>query len=464
MSTSLHTTQEQPAPVARLEINIVSEIGAQLEFWQDTSRIRAFVGGVGSGKSFAGVVEVLRQPPRTVGLISAPTYPMLRDSTQRTFFELCPPALISEHNKSENRTELANGSTILWRSADDPDRLRGPNLSWAYVDECAYVSEDVWRVIIGRLRRAPGRAWATTTPAGHNWFFNWFMLEQPDYSVHFGRTSANPYNLAGYAESLARQFEGDPTYAAQELDGQFVDTSSCKRFPGALLASVYEHKQPLAFSCPESIRVASRTYTIPASARVYERPKVSSSYVIGADCAEGLPGGDDSTCVVIDKHSGDLALVLSGEYEPKEEHPSILACASRWYNGAPVMVERNNHGHAVLGALSRHGIVCLAGLDGRVGWNTTSSSKSRAFGDAQSHLMRARDDGCAILFDAHLKTQLGSIDRATLKPHRKGKGATKVDDECIAWVLAQCARASSPIASARSRKAMAHLFRGSRRR
>ncbi len=34
----------------------------QMRFWQSAARWRAFVGGVGSGKTRAGAMEVLRQP------------------------------------------------------------------------------------------------------------------------------------------------------------------------------------------------------------------------------------------------------------------------------------------------------------------------------------------------------------------------------------------------------------------
>jgi cysteine synthase len=50
-------------------------------FWDNASKYRAFVGGIGSGKTYAGAAECFRQAPRTVGMVLAPTYRMLEDAT-----------------------------------------------------------------------------------------------------------------------------------------------------------------------------------------------------------------------------------------------------------------------------------------------------------------------------------------------------------------------------------------------
>ena len=441
----------------RLICEVGDQIPAQVAFWTDPTRVRGYIGGVGSGKTFAGAIEVLRQPAGTTGVILAPTYPMLRDASQRTFFDLCPSTLIKDHNKSENRTELKNGSTILWRTADHPDRLRGPNLSWAWIDEAAFITEDAFKVVLSRLRVAPATLWVTTTPNGQNWLYRRFLVEHLGYALHYGKTADNPFNVAGFAEDLRRQYAGDAAYAAQELDGQFVDLSGSKRFTGPILAAVYGHKPPAPWRHTESVKAGSQTYTLPATLRVYSEPEPSRQYVIGVDCAEGVKGGDDSSAVVLDKLSGVCVAVLGGEYEPQEHHGALITLLSRWYNSAPVMIERNNHGHAVIGSCKRHGVVCCNGLDGRAGWQTTALSKAQAYGEANAYLLEAERDGAILLHDSRLKEQLASIDRVTLRAPGKGR-MTKVDDEAMAWVLAMQARRASPIAQARSRAAMAKML------
>jgi len=454
----------QPRP--RVRFCVSGKIPAQVKFWEDSAKVRGYVGGVGSGKTFAGAIAALSMPPGTAGVVVGPTYGNMRDTSQRTFFEIVPDDHIISHNKSEQVTQLANGSTIFWRSCDKPKSLRGPNLHWAWMDEAAYCTEDSWRVIIGRLRVTgprgeQPRAWITTTPAGQNWVYDWWVTKNLGYSLHRGKTTDNPFNAEGYGDDLAEQYADDPAYAAQELEGQFVDLSGSKRLPGPLLASVFKLRAQTTARPNIIIKGTSNRYSLPAETRIYEAPQKGRSYVVGADCAEGLKGGDDSTGVVVDKETGRTVAVLSGEYEPTEEHPAYLAILAQWYD-APVMVERNNHGHAVIGGLARHGVVCLSGSDGRRGYQTTALSKSSAYNTAHAYLLQAKASGVESIPDARLKDQLGGVDRVTLKGPGKGK-ITKTDDEAVAWVLAQVARGCAPVAQARSRAAMAKLLGGRRR-
>ena len=452
---------EQQAPTQRMTLKVNSDIEAQVEFWRSDARVRAYIGGVGSGKTFAGVVEILRQPRGTVGLVVAPTYPMLRDSTQRTFFELCPPALIKEHNKSENRTELTNGSTILWRTGEGSgDRLRGPNISWAYCDEGCYLSLDVFKVILGRLRRRPGRCWLTSTPKGQNWVYDrWVRSPVEGYKLFTGKTAYNPYLPEGFVDDLRAEF-GSGAYAAQELEGQFVDLSGDKRLEGQLLASVFEDVPTLLRGIPDSVEVNGRSISAPGSmVRLYDAPEPARQYVIGVDPAEGLATGDDSALVVAERMTGRVVCVVAGSLEPAEVLPGVVALVSRHYNRAPVLIERNNHGHAVIAGARRLGVVCLQGADSRAGYNTTNASKAQMYDAAQRALMSARADKLKVLPDLRLKEQLASIDRLTLRAPGKGR-LNRVDDEAVAFCLAMVARQGATVAQARSRVAMRNMFRG----
>lgn len=368
---------------------------------------------------------------------------MMRDASQRVFFDVCPPSLVLDHNKAEQHTRLVNGLEIFWRSADNPDRLRGPNLGWAWVDEAAFVSEEAWKVILGRLRLEPGRAWGTTTPNGQNWLYRRCVVEDLGYGVHHAHTRDNVFNLASYAEDLAREYEGDPLYAAQELAGEFVDLSDAKRFPALLVSGVARLTTPAPPPPLPSITVTRDavpvSFSLPASTRVYSGPSPGRRYVIGADCAEGVRGGDDSTGVVVDVDSGAAVAILAGEYEPQEEHGAYLAILSRWYGEAPVLAERNNHGHAVLATLRRHGVRCLAGTDGRPGWLTSATAKADMYARAHRALLDAGESSSVLLYDKRLADQIKGVDRATLKGPGKGR-ITKVDDEAIAWALGQVAR------------------------
>jgi PBSX family phage terminase large subunit len=208
----------------------------QRDFWESDSKYRGFFGGIGSGKSYAGSLEILKQPSNTIGMVVAPTYPMLRDSTQRLFFDtICPKEFIKSHNKSQNETKLINGSTILWRSSDNADRLRGSNLHWFYIDEAAYTDDPLWNILVGRLRASIQknsnpkdyhRGWLTTTPKGmSHWTYRVFCEDQDDnFKIFQSNTKQNKYIPKDFYDNLTKQYGGK--FALQELDGAFIDLSS----------------------------------------------------------------------------------------------------------------------------------------------------------------------------------------------------------------------------------------------
>src|SRR5258708_21812319 len=121
---------------------------AQLEFHRDlTTRFKGYSGPIGSGKSHALAYEALllsRLNPGLLGLIGAPTYRMLEDSTQRTVHEVLEAEGVPfTFNKQQRRVRLRDSrSEILFRSMENPERLRGPNLAWFALDELTFTRED----------------------------------------------------------------------------------------------------------------------------------------------------------------------------------------------------------------------------------------------------------------------------------------------------------------------------------
>lgn len=233
----------------------------QMEFWQDPARFRAFVGGVGSGKTRAGVVEVLRMPARSRGCVVAPTYRMLMDATIHTFLEVTEAAgVLKSFNKSEFVAVLTNGTEILFRSCDEPDKLRGPNLGWFWLDEAAMMPAVVWDLMIGRLRLGPGRGWVTTTPRGKNWLYKLFCVthkDNPDYNITQCSSKANTYLPDYFIKQLETQYTGH--WLKQELEGafvEFVEAAAYEDFrmkvnviPAAEAEAMYDKRLPIRLGC-----------------------------------------------------------------------------------------------------------------------------------------------------------------------------------------------------------------------
>lgn len=195
----------------------------QMRFVRDPARFPAYVGGIGSGKTFAGACKVIARTERKeLGLVAAPTYSMLRDATQRTLLALMDDLGITyEFRKGENALTIpASGHEIIFRSLDNPENLRGPNLDYAWVDEGSLIDRMAWLVVKGRVRVGFNpQAWLTCTPKGRNYVWEeWERDADPNHPLYRVRTDENPELPDGYAASLG--YTG--VFAEQELSGEFV--------------------------------------------------------------------------------------------------------------------------------------------------------------------------------------------------------------------------------------------------
>jgi hypothetical protein len=121
----------------------------------------------------------------------------------------------------------------------------------------------------------------------------------------------------------------------------------------------------------------------------WEEPEPHGRYVIGADPAEGLRHGDASAAVVLRRppepeEPMQVVARLRGQWPPEVFAQRLYDLSCR-YNKAELVVEKNNHGHAVLLELEHLG----ANL-----WRPRASAKERTqpgFSTTQSSKMLVID-------------------------------------------------------------------------
>lgn len=160
--------------------------------------------------------------------------------------------------------------------------------------------------------------------------------------------------------------------------------------------------------------------------RVFALPVADRLYAIGADPAEGNPRSDESVACVLDGETGEQVAVLAGRLEP-DRFAVLLGALAEAYNRAAILVERNNHGHAVLGALRECGAYLLDGKDGKKGFLTTQGSKALLYDE----LAKAVREEALTICDAETSAQLASVDAISL---RSPDGMQ--DDRAMALALA----------------------------
>lgn len=203
----------------------------QEQFHSSPARFKGFSGPVGSGKSQALCFEALKLAYLNrgcMGLIGAPTYPMLRDATRTAFLALLNENEIPHRlHKSENSIALLEpGSTILFRALDNFERLRGPNLAWFGLDELTYCRPQSWLRLEGRLRDAKAEhlcGFASWTPKGFDWVWNRFISPERKPGYDAFRAEQNP-TLGDFYQRLEASY--DPRFFQQEAMGEYLSVFS----------------------------------------------------------------------------------------------------------------------------------------------------------------------------------------------------------------------------------------------
>lgn len=222
---------------AKVERRIEYEpLYSQARFHDSASRFKGFSGPVGSGKSMSLVQEAIRLSvinAGLLGLIGAPTYPMLRDVTQRAIFEeLENNSIPFEFRKQENLLTLTDtGSEVIFRSLDKPDRLRGTNLAWYGIDELTYCHEEAWLRLQARLRHPLATelcGFGVWTPNGFDWVYRRFI--GPEKLLGYDAILAQPYENRHLPQDFYATLTNsyDAKFADQEVLGKYLSMNSGK--------------------------------------------------------------------------------------------------------------------------------------------------------------------------------------------------------------------------------------------
>jgi hypothetical protein len=206
---------------------------SQKAFHSSTARFKGFSGPIGCGKSQALCQEAIRLSylnPGRMGLLGAPTYPMLRDATQASLLEILDGSAIPfEQNKAENTLTMKDtGSKVLFRAVEDFERLRGTNLAWFGLDELTYTQEEAWLRLEGRLRDPGAKrlcGFAVWTPKGYDWVYRKFMA---DRVKGYDTVVAAPFENRHLLEQIPDFYERlkgsyDDRFYEQEVLGKYLN-------------------------------------------------------------------------------------------------------------------------------------------------------------------------------------------------------------------------------------------------
>lgn len=208
--------------------------------------------GRGFGKSLTAsqwiAFEALTDPQALPSAVIAPTL----NDVRYTCFEghtgiltLIPPEVVKDYNKTNLLITLDNGAIIRGFSAEEPERLRGPQFARIAADEIAAWAkdEDTWDMAMMGLRLGPHpKVIWTTTPKPRD-LIRKLVTPKKGRIITHGTTYENKDHLPESFFQQLVQYEGTQL-GRQELEGELIDAEEGGVIQRSWLR-LWPHDQPL---------------------------------------------------------------------------------------------------------------------------------------------------------------------------------------------------------------------------
>ena len=286
--------------------------------------------GRGGGKTMAGsnITHQVAKRVREMALIGV-TGPDLRETMVEGpsgILATSPPNFRPIWEPSRRRLVWPNGCIGHGFSAEEPDRIRGANVGFAWLDEAAFIDkiDEVWMNLLLALREmlevGNPHVMITTTPRATKFMKE--LVKDPQTILHRVSTYANLDNLSPvFRQTVLSRFEGT-RMGQQELYGEILEDVE-----GALWnTGMFRHSEDLpAFS---SIIVA-----VDPAGSANRRSDETGIIVVGI---EGY-GSDFRAWILED---------ATGRYSPKGWATRAVALREK-YHATCIVAEKNYGGDMV---------------------------------------------------------------------------------------------------------------------
>ena len=361
------------------------------------------------------ICRLLGYNPLTAELYNTPQrwwivgldYPMLRDGVIYTFKKIMPDISAKWHGdinawdfkKGDLIAEIPwNGGQAIFKSCESGES----KFQSVEVDGIGFDEEPMFEIYNeSKLRIGGGKTLTirgTMTPdrkKGLTWTYKKILkneqrINEGKLKVWTGSSYDNKAISKAYLDDLCSEYEDWEKKVY--IDGEYVIGMGRCVFN---VDSIYKLKDA----------AVGPLYTENISGgilSVWEEPKEGTTYIVGADPAEGLAHGDNSSATILRRDTDRLKMVCSyvGIIDPDTFGAELVSLAL-WYNSAWVICESNNHGLTTITTMQKKGFVNLyagksledlAGVSEsrKMGWHTNAISRQTLV-DAMCSVVREKN-------------------------------------------------------------------------
>ena len=313
-------------------------------------RVWFFRAGRGAGKTRSGA-EALRKQIETCERIAliAPTRADARDvlvEGDSGIMSVFPDDERPDYEPSKRRITFRNGARAYAYSAEEPERLRGPQHHWAWIDEPASMpngEETFSNLMLGLRLGANPWAMITGTPKPVAWLRA--LSARPDTISTTGSTYENASNLAqGFIDDILTRYEGT-RLGRQELYAEWLED-----IEGALWTEkIIDRARIAGFDPAHPLKAINSHLLDKGKPAIIDRR--AWRIVVAVD-----PPGETAECGIVvgmapvqGRGGHDHAVILedaSTAGRPEEWGARVAATARKW-NAERVVVESNQGGDMV---------------------------------------------------------------------------------------------------------------------
>ena len=373
----------------------------QMEILNNPARFKVLACGRRWGKSEVGLIEILKaahlEHKRCWWVV--PGY-QTADDIWPDLVNAVKDLKDVVISHSKRRINLPKGGMIAIRTAHNPDKLRGPGLDFAVLDEAAFMPVRIWHnVIRPMLATTRGVARFLSTPNGRNWF--WERL----------RDGLDPLQ----EEWAAFQFRTGQS--------DLVDAAELQSLRESTPEHIWECEYQAKFT--DDRGQVFRRITDAAAPAPYHQPQPGHAYVAGVDWGRSK---DYTAIAVLDASNGKMVALERFNQVGWELQRDRLAQVVKKWRPQVVWAEANSIGEPNIDALVRQGLPVRR-------FYTSAKSKAPLI---ESLALAIERNDITLLDDPVLLGELADykFDRLSNGSYRYGAPSGGHDDTVIATALA----------------------------
>lgn len=259
----------------------------------------------------------INEPGSRIMFVS-PIYQQSARVHKQIYAAIADSGIVASNNFSSNELEFKTGSKIIFRSAERYDSARGETVSYAILDEFAFMKPEAWTEVLRATTLVNGkRVLFLSTPKGKNLFYEMFLM---------GQSEDHP-NYKSYTAS---------SYETPYIDPSEIDEAK-RTLPDAIFRQEY---------LAEFIDNGGEVFTDIDKNCFTEWTKGEGPYYAGCDIARA----DDYTVMTVMDRSGRIVeMYRKNNTEWSSMINDMVVIAKKW--NATVMVEENGVGSPIFSAM-----------------------------------------------------------------------------------------------------------------